>query len=57
VFQFAGGSRSGLPPGGDWRCMRVADITDASWRAGAWHSRPHSRPQHCVDEIDVEVGD
>ena len=26
AYQFAGGSRSGLPPGGDWRCFAVDDL-------------------------------
>jgi hypothetical protein len=55
-YQFGGRSSKGLPPGGEWRCMRVDAIHGAVSRAGAWHSGDnHSRPQSCVKVIDVEV--
>ena len=25
VYQYAGGSHTGLPPGGEWRCLNVED--------------------------------
>ncbi len=57
VFQYAGGSSSGLPSGGQWRCMPVAEITSAVVIEGAtWHTgSSHSADQTCVDDIDVEV--
>ncbi len=56
TFQFAGGSIRGLPPGGEWRCMFVDDITNAVARKGVWHTgESHTQPQTCVDEVDVEV--
>jgi hypothetical protein len=55
VFQFAGDSNSGLPPGGEWRCMAVADIRDVHVLDGPWHTAPHSQPQSCVDQVDLEV--
>jgi predicted DNA-binding transcriptional regulator YafY len=55
-FQFAGQSKSGLPPEGEWRCMRLAEVYDAQLRDGPWRTAPdHSRPQTCVKQIDVEV--
>lgn len=58
-YQFAGHSRSGLSPDGspnNWRCMFVDELSEVEARDGEWHSAPnHSRPQTCVDEIDVEV--
>jgi len=55
-FQFAGGSSKGLPPGGEWRCMRVDEMSQVSSRTGPWHTGDnHSRPQTCVKQIDVEV--
>jgi hypothetical protein len=55
-FQFGGGSSRGLPPGGEWRCMRVDEITNLQLREGPWHTGPnHSRPQTCVDQIEAEV--
>jgi hypothetical protein len=55
-FQFGGQSSSSLPPGGEWRCMRVDEITNTSSRAGPWHTGDnHNRPQTCVKDVDVEV--
>jgi hypothetical protein len=54
-FQF-GQSSSGLPPNGEWRCMKLDGVTGAKLRDGPWHTAPdHSRPQTCVKQIDVEV--
>jgi hypothetical protein len=50
-FQFGG-----LPPSGEWRCMKLDEVTDAAIRNGEWHTgMTHSRPQTCVKDIDVEV--
>jgi predicted DNA-binding transcriptional regulator YafY len=55
-FQFAGQSSSGLPPGGQWRCMNLDEISHAELKDGAWHTGPaHTRPQTCVKEVDIEV--
>jgi hypothetical protein len=58
-YQFAGTSSSGLAPAGhpdNWRCVIIANLRDAQIRDGEWHTAPnHSRPQTCVDAIDVEV--
>jgi hypothetical protein len=55
-FQFGGESSSGLPPGGQWRCIPVDELSGISIQAGEWHTDGrHSQPQSCVDEIDVEV--
>ncbi|MBA4161958.1 MAG: hypothetical protein C0515_07755 [Novosphingobium sp.] len=56
AFQFAGQSSKGLPPGGEWRCMFIDQISDVHIVEGPWHTRDdHSRPQTCVDDIDLEV--
>lgn len=56
VFQHGGGSSSGLPPGGEWRCAFISEIENVQLRDGPWFSRDsHKRPQTCVDDIDVEV--
>jgi hypothetical protein len=56
TFQFAGGSSSGLAAGGQWRCLFISDITNVRIREGEWHTRDaHSRPQTCIDHVDVEV--
>lgn len=54
-FQFAGGSDRGLPPGGDWRCLPLSGLSAVSVHDGVWHTRAHSEPQRCVDEIDLEI--
>lgn len=56
TFQFAGQSSSGLPPGGEWRCMILNEVTHAKIKDGAWHTaNTHGRPQTCVKQVDVEV--
>lgn len=56
AWQFGGSSSSGLPPGGEWRCLFVDEISNVSARSGAWHTGgQHTQPQTCVDNIDVEV--
>jgi hypothetical protein len=55
-FQYGGGSKTGLPPGGEWRCMKVHDLQQLTVQDGPWHTgSSHSKPQTCVDSIDVEV--
>jgi hypothetical protein len=56
-FQFGGDSARGLAPGGDWRCLPLAGLSAVSIHHGEWHTRPHSRPQRCVDQVDLEVRD
>lgn len=56
AYQYGGGSSSGLPPGGEWRCAFVSDIRNVEIIDGGWCSGAnHSRPQTCVDDIDVQV--
>lgn len=55
-YQFAGGSSSGLPLGGEWRCFDVAGLSNVTTRSGAWYTgSSHTQPQSCVGDIDVEV--
>jgi len=55
-FQFGGTSSSGLPPGGEWRCIPIGGLDDVLVQPGRWHTAPnHSQPQTCIDVIDVEV--
>ncbi len=55
-YQFGGGSESGLPEGGEWRCIPVDELTSVSVRLGDWYSgSPGSRLQTCVDIIELEV--
>ena len=56
-FQFAGGSKSGLPPGGQWRCVHVAELSNVSAGPGEWHTGlSHTQPQTCVDQVIASVG-
>jgi predicted DNA-binding transcriptional regulator YafY len=56
TFQFAGDSNSGLPPGGEWRCLALAQVSDARMRDGPWHTGcSHRTTQVCVDIVDLDV--
>ncbi len=54
-FQFGGTSSRGLEPGGDWRCLPLEGLGEVSVQEGPWHTRTHSQPQSCIDEVDLEV--
>jgi hypothetical protein len=55
-FQFGGGSSSGLPAGGQWRCIPVDALEDVVVREGPWHAGAvHEHPETCVDTVDVEA--
>jgi hypothetical protein len=55
-FQFAGSSSTGLPLGGEWRCLPIDGLSEAISRSGEWHTRSdYSQLQTCVDVVDVEV--
>jgi hypothetical protein len=59
-YQFGGESSSRpIQPDGskeNWRCVEISKLSNVQIVAGAWHTAPdHSRPQTCVDQIDVEV--
>jgi predicted nucleic acid-binding protein len=58
VFQFGGTSRGRLPAGGDWRCLRLAQVSGlkphpGSWRGGSYHRRV----QRCVDQVYLDVNE
>jgi len=56
VYQYGGGSASGLPPGGEWRCLNVSEMSNVRPISGGWHTDPnHSQTQTCVDQVDVEL--
>ena len=58
-YQFGGTSSSGQIAAGspqNWRCIPIDGLADVSVRSGDWETAANrSRPQTCVDEIDVEV--
>ena len=52
VFQFAGQSSKGLPPGGEWSCLNLAQVQNVQTKNGSWHTgEKHSQKQTCVDEV------
>ena len=56
VYQFAGESKSGLPPGGQWKCLHLIKISDVKLRDGPWHAgSSHKRAQACVEIVDLDV--
>jgi hypothetical protein len=55
-FQFGGSSSKGLPPGGEWRCLPLARLSEVVAIDGAWHSAAgDGRAQTCIDQIDIQV--
>jgi hypothetical protein len=56
TYQFDGDSRSGLPPGGEWRCLFLSKVSDVQLRNGPWHSgASHNQPQGCVEVVDLDI--
>jgi hypothetical protein len=56
VYQFAGGSHSGLPSGGEWRCLHLDELSEIRLEPGAWRTAPNVfNPQTCLDEVEVVV--
>jgi hypothetical protein len=56
TFQFGGGSTSGLPLGGEWRCLWLSKVSDVHLRDGPWLTgSSHSQPQGCVEHVDLDV--
>ena len=56
AFQFAGSSSQDLPPGGDWKCLDVAGMSNVELRSGEWHGgSSHREHQTCVKVVDLDV--
>ena len=56
TYQFGGQSRSGLPPGGEWRCLWLSRLSNVELRDGPWHTgSSHKEPQGCVEIVDLDV--
>ncbi len=54
VYQYAGGSRSGLPEGGEWRCLNVDELSQIRLEPGAWRTAENVfNPQTCLDNVEV----
>jgi hypothetical protein len=56
AYQFAGGSSTGLPPGGEWRCLVLSGVRDPVLRDGPWHEgTSHAGEQTCVKDVDLDI--
>jgi len=56
AYQFAGGASSALPSGGQWKCLRVAGMTNVELRHGEWYSGSrYGEQQSCVEVVDLDV--
>ena len=56
TYQFAGASRSGLPPGGEWRCLWLSKVSKVHLRDGPWYAgASHTQPQGCVETVDLDI--
>ncbi len=57
VFQFGGSTSEGpVKPGGDWKCLKLAEVRNAALRDGAWHSgQEHSATQSCMKMVEYDV--
>jgi hypothetical protein len=55
-LQYGGESTRALSAGGDWRCFRLAGLTEVRRNADRWRTRPgHSQANSCVVRVDVEA--
>jgi hypothetical protein len=56
TYQFGGASKSGLPPGGEWRCLFLSKVSDVQLRDGPrLAGSRHTQPQGCVENVDLDV--
>jgi hypothetical protein len=56
TYQFDGKSKSGLPRGGEWRCLWLSKVSEVELRVGPWRAgAAHRRPQGCVETVDLDV--
>jgi hypothetical protein len=56
TYQFAGGSTSKLPAGGDWRCLTLSNVSEVQLRDGRRYSGDsHKQPSGCIEIVDLDV--
>ena len=56
AYQFGGESRSGLPRGGEWRCLFLSNVSNVQLRKGRWYTGDsHGQPSRCVEIVDLDV--
>jgi hypothetical protein len=56
-YQVGGSSSKGLPPGGEWRCLILDELTNVSAQSGPWTyvANWNDLKQSCLEVITVEV--
>jgi hypothetical protein len=53
AWQFGGSSSGSLP---QWRCLRLAGVSDARAHPGTWYEGgSHRTTQTCVSTIDLDI--
>ena len=53
AWQFGGESSGPLP---QWRCLKLANVSNARAREGRWHEGgSHQTTQTCVSDIDLDI--
>ena len=53
AWQFGGESSGPLP---QWRCLKLANVSEARMRQGRWHEGgSHRATQTCVSDIDLDI--
>ena len=52
AWQFAGDSSGPLP---QWRCLRLANVRDASARAGRWHEGARTAPRKPASATSISI--
>lgn len=56
TYQIGGESSSGLPPGGEWRCLFLSKVSFARLHDGPWKAGDsHNQPQGCVEIVDLDA--
>ncbi len=56
AYQIGGGSRSGLPRGGEWRCLFLSRVRRARARKGPWREGlRHQAEQSCIEAVDLDI--
>jgi len=60
-YQYGGDSESGLhptDPSENWRCLAVENLSQVELLDAPWQApENHSRPQNCIEEVELDVDD
>jgi len=55
-WQYGGGQRGGLPPGGGWCFFHVWGLTDLRRNEDGWKAGPPSgKPRHLITRVDIQA--